>query len=453
MHNMHNDEPVLIDGLKRGTLVQEVADAIANCEPPQVFGVHGDWGLGKTSFLHQVQWNLAGECPQLTKSAATKVPKSVRDTRNMRVVWFDAWRYQHEDVPVVALLQEMRKQLPRRRQVLNQAGRLANVATQGALLSMESLTKQIGFQFSKVVQASRQWETENFASPLPSYALRELLQANVCQLLKPAKKLVVFIDDLDRCQPQVAYRLLEGLKIYLTLDNCVFVLGMNQRTIEAAIATQMSDDAPWRAAAYMEKICQNVWRLPSVQQPSCFFGTLIEKTVADGTAQEWLNSVAGKSECLPPNPRRIKGLANLVGRLSSLLPRPTDKGAKRGGIFEAKLLLVVAYVYQFHHDLYVRWQVNPDLYTSILAWCEVGSTNIDILKQMSLPRVSPHDSAKGDEAEGRTAAEVGRRTADLEPAFPDPTAANVFWIQPLVLSLGTEATPKSFKPYLHGMPP
>ena len=84
--------------------------------------------------------------------------------------------------------------------------------------------------------------------------------------------LVVFIDDVDRCEPKAAYRLLEGLKIYLTLDNCVFVLGMNQKAIEEAIAQRMKyladDDPAMRAAAYMEKLCQNVWRLPAVRKPS-----------------------------------------------------------------------------------------------------------------------------------------------------------------------------------------
>ncbi len=58
----------MLDTLERGLLIEEVGKAIARCTPPQVFGVHGDWGLGKTSFLHQVQWYLTGDCPQQPES-------------------------------------------------------------------------------------------------------------------------------------------------------------------------------------------------------------------------------------------------------------------------------------------------------------------------------------------------------------------------------------------------
>ena len=70
---MHNDEPTLLDSLGRKMLIEEVGEAIASCTPPQVFGVHGDWGLGKTSFLHQVQWYLTGDCPQQSEAAMKAV--------------------------------------------------------------------------------------------------------------------------------------------------------------------------------------------------------------------------------------------------------------------------------------------------------------------------------------------------------------------------------------------
>ena len=46
-----NDEPTLVDRLARSKLVGEVGHQVATCDPPQVFAVHGDWGMGKTSFL------------------------------------------------------------------------------------------------------------------------------------------------------------------------------------------------------------------------------------------------------------------------------------------------------------------------------------------------------------------------------------------------------------------
>ena len=57
----HNDEPVF-DGalLKRDAFVRTLAEQIASCTPPQVFGVHGEWGAGKTSvLLRQLQRHLS----------------------------------------------------------------------------------------------------------------------------------------------------------------------------------------------------------------------------------------------------------------------------------------------------------------------------------------------------------------------------------------------------------
>ena len=465
---LHNDEPTLLDALDRETLIREVGEAVATCAPPQVFGVHGDWGLGKTSLLHQVQWYLTGDCPQQLGEAMNAAVKEAKTPERenahgkykerIQAVWFDAWRYQNEDAPIVALLHEMRAQLSWRSRVVRRASRTAEVAARGALLSMEELTKKIGFQYSRFRQAEREWESENLASALPSHTLREHLQKAIGQLLPPKRKnprLAVFIDDVDRCEPEAAYRLLEGLKIYLTLNNCVFVLGMNQKAIEEAIATRMGNDAKRmeaddsrtvRAAAYMEKLCQNVWRLPAVQEPNQVLYDLLAKTIESEAVRERIRRAVQGHRCLPPNPRRLKGLANLLGRFSSRLPPVQEDGPdNETAILEARLLVIVAYVYQFHHDLYVRWEAEPGLYKRIYGWCGGSDVDLPFLKMLALPK----RMLEPGPGEGRPHRqdEVDVQT---ESTYPDPTEAGVFWIQPLVLALGNEVDPSRFKRYLHG---
>ena len=481
---MHNDEPALLDALERGPLIEEVGEAIARCKPPQVFGVHGDWGLGKTSFLHQVQWYLTGDCPQQPESVVTKdLERRAKDAKEdaptqrsgqhrgvVQAVWFDAWRYQNEAAPVVALLHEMQAQLAWGRRAVHSTGRNTKVAVRGALLSMEELTKKIGFQYSKFHQASREWESENLAATLPSHTLREHLREAVRQLL-PGKRageapprLVVFIDDVDRCEPEAAYRLLEGLKIYLTLDNCVFVLGMNQKAIEEAIAQRMSasndgrpqeasdgyGESAMRAAAYMEKLCQNVWRLPAVRRPERVLSRLLEDTVESEFVRELVGKgldvprpgeKAGESryQCLPPNPRRLKGIANLIGRLSPRLPSRDAGLSDERMVLEARLLLIVAYIYQFHHDLHVRWEADLGLYNRIHDWCEGAGETLPFESSLALPLMS----SSPDAVESGSSREMGT-------TYPDPTQASVFWVQPLILHIGNEIAPQRFERYLHG---
>ena len=451
---MHNDEPTLRDRLRRNALIAEVGEAIATCKPPQVFGVHGDWGLGKTSFLHQVRWYLTGDNPQALDTI--NAPKKSKHGDQLLAVWFDAWRYHAEAVPVVALLQEMRAQLSQEDSKALALKRLGKVALRGALLSLDELTKKIGFHYAKFEQAGRRWDAENLAATLPSESLRKNLQETI-RLLLPAEKrgsegksrLVVFVDDLDRCESESAYRLLEGLKVYLTLDNCVFVLGLNQRAVEGAIANRLAGgltdedarrDAQARAASYLEKICQNVWHLPIPDAP----GQLLCELVADGGDVAkyqigWLRDVVGQRQCLPPNPRKLKGLANLVVRLLARLPSHVEAGRDNLGREAVQNLLMVAYVHQFHHDLYVRWQANPDgLYDAIGKWCRGGEPALDVLQALQLP-VAPASGGPED-AEGEAATD--------QNTFPDPTAANVFWIQDIVRDMSEHAGPAPYAPYL-----
>ena len=238
--------------------------------------------------------------------------------------------------------------------------------------------------------------------------------------------------------------MLEGLKVYLTLDNCVFVLGMNEKTVENALARRLHVPSnptltKARSVAYLEKLCQNVWRLPAIHGPAQVLSSLL----ADPVLGAWVLQAVTVADlpCVPANPRRLKGLANLIARLSTRLPDLSRHAPNDYAVLETRLLIIVAYIYQFHHDLYVRWDGNIDFFDVIRDWCDGADFNFPFFDSLVLPMQKVND-----DAHERTATPQ----VTTENTHPDPTESNVFWIQPLILALGTEVTASQFRRYLHG---
>lgn len=465
---LHNDQPVLLDQLVRRELVERIGKLAATGGPPLVFGIHGDWGLGKTSILHQLCHYLSGKCldatidAQLTKEEKQALPARCPKTEGIAVVWFEAWRYQHEPMPVIALLQEMRQQLVWYHRTARGAKKLLNVTIRGALLSLEDTTKKIGVQASKIEQAGREWETEHFAAPLSSNMIRQQLSEAIGALLptqgpSDQRRVVVIIDDLDRCEPEAAFKLLEGMKLYLTLPNCVFILGMNQQIIEDAIAKHVPGNDPHlrkeRAGAYLEKLCHNIWRVPAVQDPLGYLLSLLPA----GAYRDWVHMAMTNEEgkdlrCLPPNPRRLKGLANLLIRLDGTLKatgKPSDQQLQ-----ETRLQLIVALVYQFHHDLFRHWESHPELYVEIRDWSRSErlpfnpALPIDALFTGLKPTVRVRKDGGSAEA-----------VYSRQSGFPDPADPTIFWAQSLLLHTEeiaaqnqVELTGDHFRPYLQPRP-
>ena len=44
-------------------------------------------------------------------------------------------------------------------------------------------------------------------------------------------RIVVFIDDLDRCSPKKALEVLESIKVFLDIEGFIYVLGISHETI------------------------------------------------------------------------------------------------------------------------------------------------------------------------------------------------------------------------------
>lgn len=455
-----DDEPTIDDLLDwvPGGRVRELGDMIATCKPPAILGLHADWGAGKTSFLYLLHHYLTGECPhhpapeggesKWNRAGTTWEPK-----KNVAVVWFEAWRYQHEAVPVVALLHEIRAQIPLVSSLFNTAKKLAAVGVKAALANIDGMTSQIGLQMSKLRDG---WDAANkaaHAEPLPSVTIRQVLEHALNQVLPEPlpghepPRLVVLIDDLDRCDSATAYKLLEGIKIYLNLPNCVFVLGVNQSVIENQIASQLktTDDPKHLAREYLEKICRNFWPLPAYPPVDDLVRLWLNK-IRDGDNKtrppgdqiegNYVGRIAAeikKFDCLPHNPRKIKAYTNT---LAIFLARPgwnRSSGHGDDDYLNSGLCIFLAYLAHFFPDMYRVLSHQPAFFELIHEWCETPSPK----EGTETPAL--HETFRGVRlawnVTGALASEAVPITTGFKSAFRDPARGNVFRAQALVLEL------------------
>ena len=81
------------------------------------------------------------------------------------------------------------------------------------------------------------------------------------------KRLVVFIDDLDRCLPENIIETLEAIKLFLFVPGTAFVIGADERLVQYAVR-QRFPELPGPEAEvgrdYLEKLIQIPIRLPAL---------------------------------------------------------------------------------------------------------------------------------------------------------------------------------------------
>jgi len=446
MHGVYSDHPTLNDQLERLDSVKNKAAQIMSCDTPQVFGIHGDWGSGKTSYLRQLRYHLDGIVDGADVSTEEMNQPLEGDSYKNQVVtvWFDAWRYQHESAPIIALLQEIRKQFGTWAKIKNKSDKLANVSINAVLNGLSDLSKLLTFENSSLTptsirEAGEHWEKEHLENRLGTDNVQAFLEkateAVLSSFLGEAenKRLVVFIDDLDRCSPTSAYRLLEGLKVYMSIKNCVFIIGMNQQIVVEAIASNLPGEMSQyggenqmaamciRGEAYLEKICSHIERLKPPKNSDDFLFSLIYNS---HLKIELVNSsVLILQPFLPPNPRRLKALANVLNEWGELIDWETSPDKER----KAQALLIVAYVYQFHGELFQRWNFTPAFYSQLKSWAAESWESTDgtkwppYLATLKLPHLIVSDDGQH---------EVPQYTA--VSTFPDPYAADMFWIAPYI---------------------
>lgn len=516
------------DNLNRSQLTKRLTEAIQFASLPQVMGVEGDWGSGKTSLLQSLYWRIEKKVPRqmptgsqtsnviipqeeaLSASAWTKKfcgtsgkqRKEFLADENVRAVWFEAWRYQHEPEPVIALIHEIRSQLlagekweQRGRKLWEKMKEGAEVFVQGlfastneAISSIEveaglsgalSISGRMPDVAKHVGAASAAREKRLLGTPLQSEILRKNLDLAISLFLGDAdveeggskerkRRLVIIVDDLDRCAPEAVCRLLESIKIHLDLPSCFFVLGLNRRHVETSLTSKLADAfhesdnlekervLRARASDYVEKICTNLVRIPRPSPDCCI--TLAKHCLTglewpDQMKKEALLNLAdtvdqmmrkGDFVPLPSNPRRIKALCNqfqlsvlnasswLDTKAAQLIAVESTEAKMRFTSSLVESIFIFSALRQFFPDTFRVIEASPRFYNSLRQWCLLPEGPLERGADSLLAKLAPIATS--------IAKEPTDKILDAPPTLlPDPHDGVAFFIQELVARSGGQA--------------
>jgi predicted KAP-like P-loop ATPase len=239
-----SDEPILEserdDFLEFKHTATVLARAALYTDSPITIGIYGNWGSGKTSLMRLMKQIVENEG---------------QGERTAVAVWFNAWQYEREEHLLVPLIATIARDIKKREEqwekeksnvarkslkIMKVGGKkvynalrsvLFGVSIKGKLgvpllgeLEISTSMKNMIERYEEVTQDTLMARSLYFDA---FDQLREL--AHNKKIEKP--QLVIFIDDLDRCFPEQAVRLLESIKLVLHQPNFAFVLGIYPQII------------------------------------------------------------------------------------------------------------------------------------------------------------------------------------------------------------------------------
>ena len=138
---------------------------------------------------------------------------------------------------------------------------------------------------------------------------------------KDDKRLIVFIDELDRCSPGEVARTLETLRTFVNIPGCIFIVAADQQVLEHALTKQVRQSTPADAihpyysagSGYLDKIFEYQLCLPALL-PNRLVDFAVMLVADIGGVWAELKDLDSVLSVLIPvhirSPRRVKVLLN-----------------------------------------------------------------------------------------------------------------------------------------------
>ncbi len=258
----------------RGKDIQEFIEGLELIEGNVFISLDAKWGDGKTFFVRQIEETLkyfraeqmeTEEKPlkDLDSYEYLKDSVAVKQTTVEHIylpVYYNAWMYDDHNDPLMSLLLVMTKQ----------CGGFYNtkINTKSLGERMIAVVSSLPISIKKINPATLikdiQEENMDILSAVKTEEDIKECVRNVFNeiIVEKTEKLVVFIDELDRCKPSFAIEMLERIKHYFDDERIIFVVSLNKEQLIHTISNYYGSE--FDATRYLNRFFDVSINLPEI---------------------------------------------------------------------------------------------------------------------------------------------------------------------------------------------
>lgn len=201
----------------------EILTQIVGCyEQGCVLAVNGQWGSGKTTFMSM--W------------------KQMLENNGFKALYFNVWEHDFLSDPLIGLVAELQSQLDEH----TCGDKIEKVMEAGArilfAIAKHAAKKSLGEETADLIEDLASCSVKLFKKEISEYNeqcksidnFRKALSEFVADY-SDGKPLVFIVDELDRCSPFYAVKVLERIKHLFAIPNVVFVLSIDKKQLCCSI--------------------------------------------------------------------------------------------------------------------------------------------------------------------------------------------------------------------------
>ncbi len=272
----YSDMPAELDSLGMNEKYNGLTQFICECETPMTIAINGDWGSGKSSAMMIIQKRLeflyGGEIrKQIINfntwefsviNDHTKLVFELMHTLNDRLMDLEAsqageGRDQKQGTAAERVLAGVMR--------LGDAARNVAVTFIDESTSLKYLSSAVKALCERTSPEPQLEQPDQLSATRLMKLVKEDIESRIQKLVGGLAnpRLFIFVDDLDRLDPQVALDLIEGMKNFASYQHCVFILAVDQSVVERGLKSKYGAElTAGMAKQFFDKIIQLPFQLP-----------------------------------------------------------------------------------------------------------------------------------------------------------------------------------------------